>query len=193
MKIISNLIFSLSASLLLLACSGPQQPASDAPTSAAATTVESSDPAGQAFVEDGVSSQNILQVAIGSKDHSTLVAAVQAAELENVLANNGPLTVFAPVNSAFDALPAGTVENLLKPENKSTLSRIIKYHAAPGTYGVDRLTDGLKLYQASGHYVDVTNDNGNVTVDGAKILATVEASNGIIHVVDAVMLPPEAQ
>ena len=146
---------------------------------------------GQAFIGDDDSAKNILQIAAGSKDHSTLVAAVQAADLENVLANNGPLTVFAPTNTAFKKLPAGTVEDLLKPENKSTLAGIITFHAAPGTYDVAKLKDGMKLYQATGDYIEVEKRGEDTYVHGTKIIASVPASNGIIHVVEDVMLPPE--
>jgi uncharacterized surface protein with fasciclin (FAS1) repeats len=145
----------------------------------------------QAAIDDGVSAKNILQVAIGSPDHTTLVAAIQAAGLEHVLANNGPLTVFAPTNAAFDKLPAGTVEELLKPENKSKLKRIITYHAAPGTYKGALLKDGMNLFQATGDNVKIAVNGDEVTVNGAKILGTVEASNGVVHVIDTVLLPPE--
>ena len=148
---------------------------------------------GQSMVTDDVSDPNILQVAIGSADHSTLVAAVQAADLEDVLANNGPLTVFAPVNSAFEALPEGTVETLLKPENKGTLARIIKFHAAPGTFTGDGFRDGSQLFMASGHYVTVENNDGKIKVNGSEILGTVTASNGVVHVVGNVFLPPDEE
>ena len=148
---------------------------------------------GQSSTMDEVSDPNILQVAIGSADHTTLVAAVQAAELEDVLANNGPLTVFAPVNAAFDKLPEGTVENLLKPENKATLARIIKFHASPGTYEGDGFKDGSQLFMATGHYVPVTNVDGKITVNGSEILGTVHASNGVVHVVADVFLPPDEE
>ena len=148
---------------------------------------------GQSTTMDEVSDPNILQVAIGSADHSTLVAAVQAAELEDVLANNGPLTVFAPVNTAFEALPEGTVETLLKPENKAVLARIIKFHAAPGTYNGDGFKDGSQLFMASGHYVPVTNVDGKITVNGSEILGTVVAANGVVHVVGDVFLPPDEE
>ncbi|MDF1551082.1 MAG: fasciclin domain-containing protein [Bacteroidales bacterium] len=146
---------------------------------------------GQAGVQDEVSDKNILQIATGSKDHTTLVAAVQAAQIENVLANNGPITVFAPNNDAFVALPAGTVEELLKPENKKKLANIITNHAAPGTYKGKLLKDGSKLYMATGNYLDVKVVDNNVFVGGAKILATIDASNGVIHVVDKVLIPEE--
>ncbi len=146
---------------------------------------------GQSLVNDELSEKNILQVAIGSKDHTTLVAAVQAAGLEDVLVNAGPLTVFAPTNDAFAALPEGTVENLLKPENKATLARIIKFHAAPGSYDENNIRGVMGIGQATGDKVKVVVKDGVTTVDGGKILGTVKASNGIVHVIDKVLLPPE--
>lgn len=143
---------------------------------------------GQAGVADEESKPNILQIAIGSPDHTTLVAGVKAAELENVLANPGPLTVFAPTNAAFDKLPEGTLDELLKPENKNKLAKIITSHASPGTFNLELLKDGTKLYMASGHYVDVAVKDGSTYVNGVKILGSVKASNGIVHVVDEVFL-----
>lgn len=144
---------------------------------------------GQAFVKDDESKPNILQIAIGSKDHSTLIAAVQAAELENALVNAGPLMVFAPINSAFDALPEGTVENLLKPENKAKLAYILKHHVTPGNYSKEFLKKFKKLGQASNENIMVEVKGDDVYVGGAKIIASVKAGNGIIHVVDKVILP----
>jgi uncharacterized surface protein with fasciclin (FAS1) repeats len=192
----SKLTF-VAVALVALAMSscggGGQQGDVAAPAAEQAEATAPSGPVGQATVVDEESDPNIVQVAVGSADHTTLVAAVQAAELVDVLANNGPFTVFAPVNTAFDALPEGTVENLLKPENKATLARIIKYHAAPGTYGVDRLKDGQKLFMATGHYIDIAKaEDGTITLQGAKILGSVQAANGIIHVIDKVLLIPEA-
>jgi uncharacterized surface protein with fasciclin (FAS1) repeats len=146
---------------------------------------------GQAFIEDDGSTPNVLQIAIGSPDHSTLVAAVQAAELENALVNAGPLMVFAPTNAAFDALPEGTVENLLKPENKDALANILKYHVTPGNYSKDFLKNFKKLGQANNQNVPVEIKGDDVFVGGAKIIASVPAGNGIVHVVDKVILPPK--
>ncbi len=146
---------------------------------------------GQSAVSDDVSAKNILQIALGSDDHTTLCAGVQAAGLENVLVNAGPLTVFAPTNAAFDKLPDGTLDELLKPENKSTLARIIKYHASPGSYNMNLLKDGMNLFVASGHNLKIKKEGDKVTVNGANILGTVSATNGLIHVIDQVLLPPE--
>jgi len=143
---------------------------------------------GQAGVKDDTSALNILQIAAGSPDHKTLVAAVQAAQLENVLVNPGPLTVFAPNDAAFAKLPEGTVETLLKPENKAKLATIITSHASPGTFAGDYLQDGDEIYLATGQYVKVEVKDGDTYVNGAKILGTVDASNGVVHVVDTVFL-----
>jgi len=147
--------------------------------------------AGQAFIEDDESTPNVLQIAIGSPDHTTLVAAVQAADLENALVNAGPLMVFAPTNEAFAALPEGTVDNLLKPENKDALANILKYHVTPGNYSKDFLKKFEKLGQANDQDVMIVVEGDDVLVGGAKIIGSVKAGNGIVHVVDKVMLPPE--
>lgn len=169
-------ILLLAVTLVLGACT--QAPEGD--MSEAANTH------GQAGVVDPDSKPHILAIAIGSADHSTLVAGVQAAELENVLVNPGPLTVFAPNNAAFDKLPAGTLEELLKPENKQALATIITGHASPGTFMGDNLKDGSKLYMATGHYVDVEVRDDGTYVNNSKILGTVDASNGVVHVIDDV-------
>jgi uncharacterized surface protein with fasciclin (FAS1) repeats len=143
---------------------------------------------GQAYVQDPNSKPNILGIALGSPDHTTLVAAVQAAELENVLVNAGPLTVFAPVNAAFDALPAGTVEDLLKPANKAKLAKIVTSHAAPGKFPMEQLKDGMQLYMATGHYVPVEVREDGTYVNGSKILGVVEATNGLVYVIGDVFL-----
>jgi uncharacterized surface protein with fasciclin (FAS1) repeats len=145
---------------------------------------------GQAFIEDDVSKPTVLSIAISSPDHTTLVAAVQAAELENVLVNTGPLMVFAPTNEAFDALPAGTVENLLKPENKAALANILKHHVTPGNYSKEFLKKFKKLGQADNNNTTVEVIGDDVFVGGAKIIASIPAGNGIVHVVDKVILPP---
>lgn len=146
---------------------------------------------GQAFLKDDEATPNVLDIAIGSKDHTTLVAAVQAASLENALVNAGPLMVFAPTNEAFSALPEGTVEHLLKPENKAALANILQYHVTPGKYSKDFLKKFKKLGQANNQNVSVEVKGDDVFIGGAKIIASVPAGNGIVHVVDKVILPPE--
>lgn len=178
-------LLPLGAAALLLA--GACAPA-DGGASAAADTPSAESNKGQAYVVDKNSRPNILGIAVSSPDHTTLVAAVQAAQLENVLVNAGPLTVFAPTNAAFEALPPGTVEDLLKPENKSKLAKIVTSHAAPGKFTLELLKDGTQLYMATGQHVAVEVREDGTYVNGAKILATVEATNGIVHVVGQVFL-----
>lgn len=148
---------------------------------------------GQAFIEDESAEPNALRIAINSPDHTTLVAAVQAAEVENSLVNVGPLTVFAPTNAAFDKIDKATLDNLLKPENKDQLALILKHHVSPGNYPIDMLQRsverGRNLGMASNQNVELTKDGDDIYVGDAKILGTVKASNGWVHVVDNVILP----
>ncbi len=179
-----NIIFLIvCVSFVITACSGGGTTESSSVKTAVATH-------GQSGVVDKDSDKNILQIAASSPDHTTLATACTASEMLDVLANPGPLTVFAPTNAAFEKLPAGTVEDLLKPENKETLARIIMFHAAPGTYKGKGLRDGVKLYMASGHYIDVEVKDDGTYVNGSKIMATIDASNGVVHVVEDVFLPP---
>jgi len=144
---------------------------------------------GQSAVQDDVSAKDIVKVASGSADHTTLVAAVKAADLVNVLANAGPFTVFAPTNAAFDKLPAGTVEGLLKPDKKETLADILQYHVAVAVYKPEMLQDGQVISMANDGKVTIGVKDGKITVNGANVVATIPATNGIIHVIDAVLLP----
>ena len=150
---------------------------------------------GQASVQDGVSAANVLQVAMSLPDFKTLVVAVQAAGVEDALVNAGPLTVFAPVNSAFDKLPKGTVETLLKPENKAKLTFILINHVAPANYPIKQLKKeakkGRKLYMASGKYLVVEKKEDGIYVGGTKILKSVKVSNGWIHVIGDVLVPTD--
>lgn len=146
--------------------------------------------AGQSGVQDNVSNPNVVQVAIGSKDHTTLVAAVKAAGLVDVLSNAGPFTVFAPTNAAFDKLPAGTVEGLLKPEKKDALIDILQYHVYVGVINAENLQDGQSLGEVNGGNIKITIVDGKPVINGkAHIIGSVKASNGIIHIIDEVLLP----
>ena len=145
---------------------------------------------GQSRVVDNESEANILAIALRSKDHTTLVKASQAAEIEDILVNAGPITLFAPTDEAFKELPAGTLEELTKPENKSKLRSILYYHAAPGNYSQEMLKDGMELFIAQGGKLKIGSKDGKVTVNGANILTTIKATNGTIHVIDKVLLPP---
>ncbi len=188
----TNLKLVFGSFLMLFLISSCKNETKTDNTTAPAATTESAKPqkTGQAFIEDDGSAPNVLQIAIGSPDHTTLVAAVQAAGLENSLVNAGPLMVFAPTNAAFDALPAGTVEDLLKPENKEALANILKHHVTPGNYDKEFLKKFKKVGQANGQDAIIEIKGDDVYVGGAKIVASVPAGNGIVHVVDKVILPP---
>ncbi|MCP4457362.1 MAG: fasciclin domain-containing protein [Cytophagales bacterium] len=192
MRKISNILILSALIVGTWSCSNSGSQSSEG-SGDGSVVAESSHPLGQASYSDDVSDANILQIAIGSKDHTTLVAGVQATKIEHVLVNAGPLTVFAPTNDAFGLLPEGTLENLLKEENLPTLANIITNHATPGSFTIEGLkkeaSKGRKIYMATGNYVEIVVDGDDVTVGGAKILGTVEASNGIVHVVDKIILP----
>lgn len=177
-----------AAALAILAASCGDQ---SAPQSAA-PAADTPPAAGQSAVVDKDSKPDIPKIAVGSKDHTTLVAALKAAEYLDVVSNAGPFTVFAPTNAAFAKLPAGTVETLVKPENKATLRNILEYHVAVSTFKPEMLRDGMSLGMANGDSVKISNKDGKITLnDSATIVATVPASNGIVHVVDGVLLPPK--
>ena len=146
--------------------------------------------------------KNIIQNAVNSKDHTTLVAAVKAAGLVDTLEGAGPFTVFAPTNAAFKKLPAGTVETLLKPENKAKLASILEYHVVPGKLTTKALRQQIKdghgkamLKTVNGSDLTAEERNGHIYLMGAKdsraeiTIANVDQSNGEIHVVNGVLLP----
>ncbi len=134
--------------------------------------------------------KDIVDTAVGAGNFTTLAAALTAAGLVETLKGEGPFTVFAPTDAAFAALPAGTVEDLLKPENKDKLTAILTYHVVPGKVMSTDLTEGLKAATVNGAEVTVTLDGG-AKVNGAVIsTADIAASNGVIHVIDSVILPP---
>ena len=140
-------------------------------------------------------SKNIVQIAESNRDFSTLVSAVKAAGLVSTLEGSGPFTVFAPTNAAFAALPAGTLPTLLEPANKAMLARILTYHVVPGALKADRIMPGA-VKTVNGATFTVTSAGGKLTItDGkgntAQIVQTnIVASNGVIHVINAVLLPP---
>lgn len=133
---------------------------------------------------------NIVSIAVGSKDHTTLVTALKAANYVKSIANPGPLTVFAPTNAAFDKIPKDTLTTLLKPEKQDDLREILKYHATTSVYEADTLKDGQQLAMANGAKVTIHVKDGKVKVNDANVVASIRASNGIVHVVDGVLLPP---
>jgi len=135
---------------------------------------------------------DIVDTAVGAGTFTTLVAAVQAAGLVETLKGDGPFTVFAPTDEAFAALPEGTVEDLLKPENKDKLTAILTYHVVPGKVMSTDLSNDMKAATVEGSEVTIMTEGG-VMVNGANVTAAdIEASNGVIHVIDAVILPDSA-
>ncbi|WP_027376782.1 fasciclin domain-containing protein [Kaistella palustris] len=161
-------------------------------TIAPAGTENSSEAAGpgQEAVVDDESNPNVVQLAATNPDLSTLVTAVKAAGLATSLSNAGPFTVFAPMNSAFEKLPAGTVDGLLKPDKADQLSDILGYHTYVGVIKEDQMTDGQTLGMVNGKNIKITMVDGKPVINGkAKIVATVPASNGIVYAIDEVLLP----
>lgn len=137
-----------------------------------------------------VPTKNIVENAVESKDHTTLVAAVKAAGLAETLSGKGPFTVFAPTNEAFDKLPAGTVAKLLKPEMKKDLAGVLTYHVVAGNYKAADLKDGLELTTVQGQKIKFSKKDGQWYVNDAKITITdAVSSNGVTHVIDAVLMP----
>jgi uncharacterized surface protein with fasciclin (FAS1) repeats len=180
------LVLAVIAGLIIAGCDQNK-------TTDAGTVVKADEAAvggGQSAVKDDASQKNIVQVAISSPDHTTLVKGVQAADLVNALSNAGPFTVFAPTNEAFKKLPAGTLENLLKPENKEALANILEYHVSLGVYKADALQDGQVLGQVNGGNITISNKDGKIMIGNATVIASIPAANGIIHVIDNVLLPP---
>lgn len=140
-------------------------------------------------------SKNIVENAVKSKDHTTLVSAVKAAGLVDTLEGKGPFTLFAPTNAAFNKLPAGTVDTLVKPANKAELTKILTYHVVAGRLEAADLTDGKKLKTVEGEELTVKASGGKVMIVDAKgdtstvTIPNVNQSNGVIHVVDTVLMP----
>lgn len=185
MKKLFSLFF---VSLLLMAgCDNKKESAgnnSSVPETAATS-------GGQEKVSDDVSQKDVVKVAVGSKDHTTLVAALKQADLVTALSNAGPFTVFAPTNAAFDKLPAGTVDGLMKDDKKADLQNILQYHVTTSALKAEFFSDGMSLGMVNGDNVTVSVKDGKIMLNGtATIVASIPASNGIIHVIDAVMLPP---
>ena len=134
--------------------------------------------------------QDIVDTAVGAGSFTTLVAAVEAAGLVETLKGEGPFTVFAPTDEAFAALPEGTVENLLMPENKDQLVAVLTYHVVPGKVMSGDLTNGMEAATVQGANVTIMTEGGVKVNDANVVTADIEASNGVIHVIDAVILPP---
>lgn len=176
------MMMTASVAVLLTACVGGEKTEATTDSTATETSAAVDTPA--------PAPATVVDIAVGSADHTTLVAAVKAAGLVETLSGAGPFTVFAPTNAAFSALPAGTVDNLLKPENKADLTAVLTYHVVPGALKAADLKDGQKLKTVNGAELTVTIKDGKVMIDGANVTAAdLTAGNGVVHVLDAVVLP----
>ncbi len=182
------------ALIVVVGCEDKTAPAGAASgtASAKAAQAQTAEPqATQPATPKADSEKTVVDVAVGSKDHTTLVTALKAADLVESLASPGGVyTVFAPTNAAFDKLPKGTVDDLLKPERKTDLKNILQHHAAVPILETKDMKDGQTMGMADGTKVTFHVKDGKVTVDGANIVASIKCMNGIVHVVDAVILPP---
>jgi uncharacterized surface protein with fasciclin (FAS1) repeats len=152
-------------------------------------TVAATPPPAAASALPPLDPKNIVSIAVGSKDHTTLVAALKAADYVTAVANPGPLTVFAPTDAAFAKLPAGTVESLVKPENQATLKEVLKYHVTTSVYEATNLTDGQVLGMANGAKATIHIVDGKLSINDAHVIASVRGSNGVVHVIDGVLTP----
>jgi uncharacterized surface protein with fasciclin (FAS1) repeats len=146
---------------------------------------------GQSAVQDDESERNIVQTAVSSPDHKTLVTALKAASYVDALSNAGPFTVFAPTDAAFAKLPAGTVEDLVKPENKDKLQNILEYHVYVGVIRESMINASMNLNQVNGKNVTLSKKGEKLFVNDKEILTTINTSNGIVYVIDGVLLPPQ--
>jgi uncharacterized surface protein with fasciclin (FAS1) repeats len=180
---------AVAAILALTGCAtSTDDEATDTGTDTGTEVVEGGDDTGS---EESMEPGTIVDVAAGNEDFSTLVAAVTAADLVETLSGDGPFTVFAPTDAAFAALPDGVLDALLLEENKATLAKILTYHVVSGEVTSDQIAAG-DVATVEGQTVAITTDDGGVQVNGANVVAAdVEASNGVIHVIDAVILPPD--
>ncbi|MDJ0646432.1 MAG: fasciclin domain-containing protein [Flavobacteriaceae bacterium] len=189
-----NLLLTVLLSLFIFFGCKKTEPTSENKSTSTPIEQESK---GQSAVVDEESDANALQVAKSLDDFKTLVAAIEAGGVEDAVVNAGPLTVFAPTNDAFGKLPEGTLETLLKPENKSQLAYILTNHVAPANFPDTQLEKeakkGRKLYMASGKYLDVVKKDDGIYVGGTKVLKTVRVSNGWIHVIGDVLVPSEEE
>lgn len=173
--------WTLLLAIAICSCGSKEQEAPPQPT----TTPTESPPA-----PPPLDPNNVVSIAVGSKDHTTLVTALKAADYVTAVANPGPLTVFAPTNDAFAKLPAGTVESLVKPENQAQLKEILKYHVTTSVYEARNLTDGQVLAMANGKKATINIKDGKITINGANVITSIRASNGVVHVIDQVLTPP---
>lgn len=175
------------AGLLFIMCNNNNQSTA---SSGMASTASQPKLSGQSGITDDVSQKDVVKVAVGSPDHKTLVAAVIQAELVDALSNAGPFTVFAPTDAAFSKLPGGTVEGLMKPDQKGALQNILQYHVMTSALKSTFFKDGMSMGMVNGDNITFQVKDGKVMINNsATIIASVPASNGIVHVIDALLLP----
>lgn len=196
---LSLLIIASASTVMFTACNDSSKDTDTKTTMSSDTMTTATQPSDNKMAEEKgvmvgganmVPSKNIVENAIGSADHTTLVAAVKAAGLVETLSGTGPFTVFAPTNEAFAKLPAGAVDNLLKPEMKADLTSVLTYHVVPGAIKAADLKDGQKLKTVQGKDLMVSIKDGKVMINGAMVtIADVISSNGVTHVIDAVLMP----
>ena len=183
-----KILFSILSIAVMLSCNSSEEKATTDDNTSAAAAVASG---GQEAVQDDVSAKDVVKIAVSSKDHTTLVAALKQADLVTSLSNAGPFTVFAPTNAAFDKLPAGTVEGLMKDDKKEDLQNILQYHVTLSALKAETFKDGQVLGMVNGDNVTISIKDGKIMLNNsATIVASVPASNGIVHVIDGVLLPP---
>lgn len=176
--------------LLLLACGNAPAPTASAPAPAPATASIAPPPAAKPAAPKAPAEMTVADIAVGSKDHTTLVAALKQAGLVDALASPGGVyTVFAPTNAAFDALPAGTVDTLMKPENKDKLKKILMHHAGVPITQKSQMTEGASMTMSDGTKVTFHVKDGKTMVEDATILGEVDGRNGNVYVVDKVIVP----
>jgi uncharacterized surface protein with fasciclin (FAS1) repeats len=182
-----NLVIGLVLGSVVVAGCGKKAEESGAPAATAPAVTEPSPPPSNV---PPLGPTNIVSIAVGSKDHTTLVAALKAADYVTAVAASGPLTVFAPTNAAFDKLPKGTLDDLLKPENKAKLQDVLKYHVTTSVHAVAELKDGDVLSMADGKKATIHVQGDKVMINDATIVTSIKAENGIVHVIDGVLVPP---
>jgi uncharacterized surface protein with fasciclin (FAS1) repeats len=189
-----NTIIKLGSILMIIGIFSCNQSSDSSAQKEASSDTAATSGGGQEKVSDNESQKDVVKVAVSSKDHTTLVSALKQADLVTSLSNAGPFTVFAPTNTAFDKLPAGTVDGLMKDDKKEDLRNILQYHVTLGVLKPESFQDGQVLGMVNGDNMTVNVKDGKITLNNsAHVITSIPASNGIIYVVDAVLLPPQAK
>lgn len=192
-KQLLSLATIMAVTLTMTSCGSGDNANDNKDTTVIMTDTTTSPPTEEGVMVGGammVPSKNIVENAMGSSEHTTLVGAVQAAGLVETLSGAGPFTVFAPTNMAFDEVGKDKLDNLLKPENKEKLTKVLTYHVVPGAFKASDLSDGQKLKTVEGKELKVTIKDGKMMIDGAEVLIPdVVSSNGVTHVINKVLMP----